>query len=74
MSVTIVITAPIDGAALNIPKPSAPTCKMSSAKMGNIAMTPPKRTEKRSREMAYKIIFVLKTKEIPSARLCQIDS
>jgi hypothetical protein len=61
--VTIVITAPIDGAALNIPNPSAPTCKISSAKMGKIAMTPPKRTEKRSREMAYKIILVLKTKK-----------
>jgi hypothetical protein len=54
---SIVSNPPMAGAALKIPKPSEPTCKISCAKMGNKATAPPNKTANISNERALKIIL-----------------
>ena len=70
----IVINAPTAGAALNIPKPSDPTFKISCAKTGSNATAPPKSTAIISSDKAPKTIWFLNTKFKPSVRLSFIDS
>ncbi len=66
---SMVITAPLDAAALIKPKPSDPTFKISLAKTGSNATAPPKNTENKSKLIAPNIILLLKTKLIPSVKL-----
>ena len=70
----MVMSAPIDGAARKYPSPSGPTFNISSAKMGNNAMTPPNKTEAKSREIAQRTILVFQIKRKPSPRLSKILS
>ena len=59
--INMVITAPSAGAARIKPSPSAPTFKISCAKIGISATAPPKNTENMSRLNAPRIILLLKT-------------
>ncbi len=50
-SVRETASAPSDGMARNRPRPLAPECRMSEAKMGISEAAPPSRTANRSSEM-----------------------
>ena len=66
----MVKNVPTAGAALNIPKPSGPTFKISWATTGSNATQKPNRTAIISKVSAPKTAFVLKTNLTPSLRLC----
>ena len=68
------INAPTAGAALNTPKPSGPTFKISCAKTGSNATAPPNRTANISNVNAPKIILVENTKFNPSFKLLKTGS
>ena len=70
----MVISAPIEGAARKYPKPSGPTFKISSAKIGKRAITPPNSTETKSREIDHSTILLFQIKRKPSPRLCRTFS
>ena len=55
------------GAARNQPRPDAPTCRMSVAKIGSSATAPPKNTASRSRLSALRISLSRQTKRSPSS-------
>jgi len=46
---SIEINAPAEGIVRSRPKPTGPTCRMSVANTGSMAMAPPKKTANRSR-------------------------
>ncbi len=64
---TAISSAPIDGAARMIPKPSGPTFKISVAYTGSSVTAPPSSTANISSVIAASSSFALRKKRIPSA-------
>ena len=62
------------GAALNTPKPSGPTFRISWAKTGKSATAPPNKTAIISKLITPRIIFVLTTNFTPSFKLFKTGS
>src|SRR5690606_3507363 len=74
VEITMVREAPMAGAALRMPKPSEPTCKISWAYMGKRATAPPKRTATISKVNTPKMALLLNTNRSPSPRLWKTGS
>src|SRR6184192_832413 len=64
--------APIAGAARSHPRPTGPTCRIWSAKIGISAVAPPSSTANRSSVMVARITFLRSTNRIPAIRLFQV--
>ncbi len=72
VSQAAVTAAPTPGAARSRPRPSGPTCRISLAYAGRSAVAPPKRTAKRSIEIAPRMTGRERTKPSPSSTVRQL--